>query len=258
MTYIGIPDSEIQTGQPIIQNTFHGFFYNLDSIGKDDVDWNRYTTSGSKSVPANVTKCIFIAIGGGGGGASGSTASGGGGGGGSGCVRSEVIDVVGGTTISVTIGAGGTGGAVGGTGVAGNNGGGSSIGGLTAQGGGGGQPNNIAGDEGGFQGSGELNAKGGNAGLPGSRHPFIWAGGVGAGGTSALDGGGGAASGLAFTLGSTDVLNFLGSGGNGGVNANGANATGNGGGGGGGGSDGGGNSWAGGNGSAGVVFAKFV
>jgi hypothetical protein len=127
-----------------------------------------FETNGTFIVPAGVTRIMVELWGGGGGGGGGAGGAGGttggnGGGGGGGCYGQEVISVVPGTSVVVTVGSGGIGGS-GGTntifsnvntaGTAGGSGGTSSIGSVSVAGGAGGNAGGSAGTVNGSSGGG--------------------------------------------------------------------------------------------------------
>ncbi len=153
------------------------------------------TLSGGWTVPQGVTQVRVRVIGGGGGGGGGSSSFSGGGGGAGGFAQA-VVQITPGTTVPVTIGQGGTGGQPGQTG---SGGGSSTFGGiLGATGGGGGGSNNPF-SQGGAGGVGQANGSVqnpltqfggyGTDGYTGTTAP------AGAGGASAMGGGGRGASG---------------------------------------------------------------
>lgn len=180
-----------------------------------------FTSSGTWTVPANVSVCDVLLVGGGGGGGGGNSSSGaaysgdyGGGGGGGGEVVEQRLSVTAGNVLTVTLGAGGAGNAGGGNGSAGGQ---SSIGALTAAGGGAGL----------FQSGG---GKSGNGGLGGPEYQTSTATGIptvpqvgGGGGTSNNNNG--------FTGGYEFRPGYGGGGGGGGGSYGGGAVTGGGGGG---------------------------
>lgn len=245
-----------------------------------------FTANGNYTVPANATVLDITAVGGGGGGGGGGsalTAGGvatqtGGGGGGAGPSIRQIVSVVAGNILAVTIGAGGAGGA--GGAINGNPGGIAAMGAdstvigpgvnITSSNGGPGRSgagNDVSQRNGGYPGIiSNYNAEavwpgGGGASLVTPARPgacgngFMSGGGGGGGVASATNGGGGGAGG-----------NYIGANGGGtgtsatanGVNGgNGAANTGAGGGGGGGGAPGGAGG-AGGNGGSGYVIITVV
>lgn len=229
-----------------------------------------FTSSGTWTVPDNVTSVIVLGCGGGGGGGGGGANYGGGGGGGSGAqpITAAIAGLTPGASISVVIGAGGNagaGGISGGNGVVGANGNPSSFGTLVFNGGLGGDPGvgstlggtNPAGGAGAAEamtpmghrvagGGGGAGAQNGTsvAGTAGSRSMYATApsGGASAG-TGTLRGGGGGGGGSATNAGGTGGNANVGAVGS--VGADGSNGSGGGGGG------GGSNNLQGGNGGAG-------
>lgn len=184
----------------------------------------KFTQSGTFTVPPGVTKVYISAAAGGGGGGGGGgrsgTARSSGGAGGGGAGRStvkEAVSVTGGQQISVTIGGGGVGGASGqisGSGSNGNPGGATSFGTLLS----------VAGGAGG--GGGSVSGSGGSGGAPGGQ----WGGdgtsgdkagdgGSGGGGPFGTGGGGGRAGGSGGTVTSGSIAFGFGTGGAGGGGA---------------------------------------
>lgn len=189
-----------------------------------------FTSGGTFTTPAGITKVWVRAVGGGGGGGSGTSngSTGGGGGGGGGGGYSEILaDLTGVSTVAVTIGAGGAGGTAGSNNAV--SGGNTTFGSfLTAGGGVHGLPGNTGGGTGGAGGSsssGDLNLSGGAGGngttsgtsatsgsgggssIYGAGGVFVTAGGatVSTGNAGSIYGGGGGGGALGATGGSAPV-----------------------------------------------------
>lgn len=211
----------------------------------------------SWTAPAGVTSVEYLVVGGGGGAGNGYDNAGGGGGG-AGMVLTGYLDVVPGTTYTVTVGSGGTGGADARANNAGTAGNDSVFGSITALGGGNGLGSRTGGTAGAAQ-IGDTNAPTGGSGSGGG------AGGKGGGGA------GGAGSNNLGTLGGTGGIGVSNSitgsavtygvggagGGAGTPTTNGANGTANRGNGGQGGKSGSSDSASGGNGGSGLVVIRY-
>ena len=176
---------------PFIQYTLPQLATLFASITPGFANIQEFTSSGTFTVPAGISRCKVRVWGpGGGSGSSGATGNGSpGGGGGGGYSERIVTGLTAGTAIAVSIGAGGIAGASGG---AGGTGGTSSFGSyLSATGGAGGQ-NNASGNAGaggtGFGGSLNLTGATGSTGSSGS----IAVGGSGGGSPFGISGTGGA------------------------------------------------------------------
>lgn len=165
-------------------------------------------TAGGLKLPDTVTGYDFLVVGGGGGGGNGHD-NGGGGGGGGGMVRTGSNTITSGTIIAASVGVGGAGGANTRTSLSGSAGDSSSIGGITAQGGGSGSGSRsypTGQRNGGLQQSGTSTAAtGGSGGGAG--------GGGGGGGGSGSAGGNGsgatagtAGDGTSVTIGSITAI----------------------------------------------------
>lgn len=175
----------------------------------------KFTGSGSFTVPANVT-LVWVTVwggGGGAGGAAGSTAGGGGGGGGE-IIYHYPLTVSGGQVLTVTIGGGGAGGTNAANGTAGTA---SSVGTLTAAGGGAGTYG--VGSSGGGGGNG-----GGAAGGVGGNYFGTQPGGNGTSYEYDIGGGGGGSGSYNGATGGAGGLVALYRGGNGGYQAGGGGA----------------------------------
>jgi hypothetical protein len=210
----------------------------------------------SWTAPSGVSRVQYLVVGGGGGAGNGYDNAGGGGGGG-GMVLADYLDVVPGTSYTVTVGGGGAGGAdqrVNNAGTPGDN---SVFASITALGGGNGLGSRTGGTAGAAQvGSttaptGGSGSGGGNGGKGGGG-----AGGAGSINTGATGGAGGAGVSNSVT-GSALTYGVGGSGGNAGVTTNGSNGTPNRGNGGRGGGATSSDSASGGNGGSGVVVIKY-
>ena len=186
-----------------------GYYYNSGTAGSPS--WISFTTSatndcltncqaftsnGTFTVPAGVTKIKVIVIGGGAGGGGGGANGLAGGGGGAGGYAEGIFTVVPATNYAVTIGGGGTGGTAGGGGAgnSGNNGGNSSFGALISATGGQGGLVNHTGGIGGLGSNGYLNSSLGNGGQGGNSTFFPF----GLNGTGDGGSGGGGASGAGY------------------------------------------------------------
>jgi len=122
-------------------------------------NWQLFTSNGTFTVPAGVTKIKIFVYGGGAGGGCGNIT--GGGGGGAGGYAEGIYTVVPGTPYSVTIGTAGIGGL---SGLPGTSGGTTSFGALISATGGSGGASAAFGGAGGFGSNGYLNASLGNGG----------------------------------------------------------------------------------------------
>jgi hypothetical protein len=195
----------------------------------------KFTASGTFTIPANITSVKFILVGGGGAGGGSTAANNGGGGGSGGYAEKYLSGLTPGNTITVTVGGGGAGvsGANGNAGTASSIASGTqTITTVTANGGGGGQ------------------TQSGNIATPGSGATVSTNGDVNGFGVNGFFS-------ASSQIGGAGASTFLGGGGSPGTNTAGGNASANTGSGGGG-AGGPGSSFAGGNGASGIVIAEWV
>jgi hypothetical protein len=163
-----------------------------------------FTSSGTFTVPINVTKVKVTVVGGGGSGNNGGSNNGGGGGGAGGCAIKWITGLTPGSSVSVTAGTGGASISNATAGTNGNAGGASSFGAYCSASGGGGAVSTLyTGGAGGAGTGGDINLTGGAG--EGSQYNSSYANGAGGGGGGVFGGGGAGGGGGNYYNNQTNV-----------------------------------------------------